>query len=74
MPGGLQTVLWTATALLRLPVAVDKTMEQPANVQRTSTSPDPGMVWLMPAPAAVVRVQRCAVKHTNIVITFKSSQ
>lgn len=73
MPGALQTVLWTASALLRLPVEVDKTVEQP-NVHRTSTSPDPGMMWLIPAPAAVVTVQRCAVKHTNIVITFKSSQ
>lgn len=74
MPGALQTVLWTASALLRLPVTVDKTMEQPTSVQRTSTSPDPGVVWLMPAPTAVVRVQHWAVKHTNIIITLKSSQ
>jgi len=74
LPGALQTVPWTASALLRLPVTVDKTMEQPTNVQRTSTSPDPGMVRLMPAPTAVLRVQLCAVKPTNMVITFKSSQ
>lgn len=74
MPGALQTVLWTASALLRLPVTVGKAMERPINVQRTSTSPEPGMVVLMPAATAVVRVQCCAVKHTNIVITFKSSQ
>lgn len=40
----------------------------------TSISPDPGTVWLMPAPRAVVRVQCCAVKQANIVRTFKSSQ
>lgn len=74
MPGALQTVPWTASALLGLPVTVDKAMAQPTNVQRTISSLDPGMVWLMPAPAAVVRMQHCAVKYTNIVITFKSSQ
>lgn len=73
MPGALQAILWTASALLRLPATVDKTMEQP-NVGRTITSPDPGMVWLMPAPTAALTVQLCAVKHTNSVITFKSSQ
>jgi len=70
MPEALQIVLWTASALLRFPAAVDKRMEQATNIQRTNTSPDPAMAQQMPSPRAVVR----AVKRNNIVITFKSSQ
>lgn len=70
MPEALQIVLWTASAPLRFPAAVDKRMEQPTNIQGADISLDPGMAQQMPSPQAVVR----AVKRNNIVITFKSSQ